>query len=195
MAERDDAPVAHGYRIYSGSQRVLRFVSLLYLGWYLLVAAGGLVATIFHLLMGFEVYAAVGAVPPTREVAIANAVMFIIDIGFNLCVAVCAWLASNHPVIARRFRIFAGILVALSVVSTGYAAFFSMLANVFSGLYSVFITGLLFYLSTQIMRDREAGIATDFADLTVTPAGRRLRTERQIERAIKRAEIPATPQL
>ena len=195
MAERESAPVAHGYRVYSGSQRVLRFVSLLYLGWYLLIAVCSIIATVFHLLMGFEVYAAIGAVPPTREVAIANAVMFVIDTAFNLCVAVCAWLTANHPVMARRFRIFAGILVGLSVVSTAYSAFFGMLANAFSGLYSVFITGLLLYLSSQIVRDREAGIATDFAELTVTPAGKRLRTERQVERAIECGQIPATPQL
>ena len=195
MAERDGVPAAHGYRVYSGSQRVLRFVSLLYLGWYILIAAGGIVATVFHLLMGFDVYAAIGTVPPMREVAIANAVMFVIDTAFNLCVAVCAWLTSIHPVMARRFRIFAGILVALSIVSTGYAAFFGMLANVFSGLYSVFITGLLLYLSSQIARDRVAGIATDYSDLAATSTGKRLRTERQIERAVELGEILATPQV
>ena len=195
MAERDGAPAAHGYRVYSGAQRVLRFVSLLYLGWYLLIACAGVAATVFHLLMGFDVYAAIGAFPPTREVATANAVIFVIDTAFNLCVAVCAWLTSNHPVIARRFRFFAGVLVVLSIASTGYAAFFGMLANAFSGLYSIFITGLLLYLSCQIVRDCEAGIATDFSELTVTSAGKRLHTERQVERAIVRGEIPAEPQL
>lgn len=195
MAERESVPVSHGYRVYSGSQRVLRFVSLLYLGWYLLIAGAAVVVTIFHVLMGFEVYAAIGTVSPTREVAVANAVIFAIDTAFNLCVAVCAWLTSNHPVIARRFRIFAGVLVALSIVSTGYAAFFGMLANAFSGLYSIFITGLLLYLSGQIVRDREAGIAADFTELATTPTGKRLRTERQVERAIAKGEIPASPQL
>lgn len=187
------AALSGGYPVYSASQRILRFVSLLYLGWYILIAVFGLIATALHLLFGFEVYTALGAVPPTREVAFANAVVFIIDTAFNLCVAVSAWMAANHPVIARRFRIFAGILVALSLATVAYAAFFGQLANVATNLYSLFITGLLFYLSTQIARERETGTATDFADLILTPSGKRLRTERQVQRAVERGEIPTRP--
>ena len=181
---------AYGYPVYSASQRILRFVSLLYLAWYILIAGLGIAATAFHLLFGFEISTALGMTDPTREVAFANAVVFMIDIAFNLCVSVSAWMTSNHPVIARRFRIFAGVLVGLSVVSVVYAIFLGQLANVATNLYSLFITGLLFYLSTQIARERETGAAADFSDLVVTPRGKRLRTERQVGQAIERGDIP-----
>ena len=180
----------HGHRVYSASQRMLRFVSLLYLGWYILLAASGVAAAALHVLLHIDVYAAIGAVPPTREVAFTSAVMFCIDIAFNLCVAVSAWMASNHPVIARRFRVFAGVLVALSLISLGYAAFFGQLANVASNPYSFVISVLLFHWSSQIAREWERGIATDFGDLTATPSGRRLRIARQVERAIAHHEVP-----
>ena len=195
MAAHDAASNMHGYPVYSGAQRLLRFVSLLYLAWYVLLASAGIAAALAHLLMGFDVSAASGGMPPVREVAIANAVIFAIDIAFNLLVAISAWLAANHPVIARRFRIFAGVLVALSIVSVGYAAFFGQLANAFSGLYSVFITGLLFYLSSQVAREYIAGSAVDFSELATAASGRRLRTERQIERALERGELPERQRL
>lgn len=194
MAAREAASNTHGYPVYTGSQRMLRFVSLLYLGWYILIAAIGIAATLAHLLVGFDVSATSGGMPPTREVAIANAIIFAIDIAFNLVVAISAWMAANHPVIARRFRIFAGVLVALSIASVAYAAFFSQLANAFSSLYSVFITGLLFYLSSQVAREHETGAAVDFTELAKTSSGKRLRTERQLQHALSRSDIAPKPQ-
>ena len=193
MAKRYDDIDVSGHRVYTGAQRMLRFVSLLYLCWYILLAVGGLASVAIFLLFGVDVSGWGGAPAPNREVALANGVMFAVDVAFNLCVSVSAWMAANHPVIARRFRVFAAVLVGLSALSAGYAAFFAQMANLMTSLYSLLITGLLLYLANQIAREVEAGAAVDHAMLSVDASGRRLRTERAVARAIERGELPLPP--
>lgn len=181
------------FPVYTGSQRTLRFVALLYLVWYTLLAVGGIVSVGIFLLFDVDVSTWGGAPAPNRAVALANGTMYALDVIFNLCVAVSAWMAANHPVIAKRFRIFAGVLVALSVISIAYAAFFAQLANTMTGLYSLMICGLLFYLANQISHEFEEGSAVDFNALACTSSGHRLRTEHQIKRALQRGEHISLP--
>ena len=182
-----------GYPVCTGAQRTLRFVSLVYLAWYVLIAAAGLLSVCAYVLLGVDASAWTGAAAPTRAAALANGIRFALDVAFNLCVSISAWMASNHPAIAPRFRVFAGVLVALSLASMGYAVFFAQLAGFITSLYSLFITGLLLYLSNQIVRERAEGFAIDICDLATGAGGKRLRTERQVMRAIEAGELPAPP--
>lgn len=175
--------------VYTGAQRVLRFASLLYLGWYILTVAGAGFLAAARLLLGKNVPALLAAAPLPPEVMFANAILFLIDVACNLCFAVCAWMTSNHPSIAKRFRIFAGVLLAISFASLVYSIVFGQAAATFSNFYSCVIVGFLFFLAHQIVGECRAGLAVDFQDLLKTKHGRHLRTESQIERAMARGEL------
>lgn len=185
----DPAP-SHGYVTQSGSQQVLRFVSMLYLGWYALSAAAAIVFLAFYLLTGFDITDFSSAVEPTREASLASGVVFLVDLVFNIALAIAASHCADHPRFAQRFRIFAVLLVLLSAASCAHNAVGGQLAGLASSLYSLFINGLLLYLVTQVGKDQAAGIAIDVFDLQRTPEGKVLRTERHVVRAINRGEIP-----
>lgn len=186
----DPAP-SHGYDTQSGAQQVLRFVGKLYLGWYALSALAAVVFLAFYLLTGFDVTDFSSAVEPTREASLASGAVFLVDLVFNIVLAVAALHCADHPRFAKRFRILAIILVILSVASCAHNAMSGQLAGLASSLYSLFINGLLLYLVTQVKKDLLVGTAFDVFDLQRTPDGRVLRTARQVARAIERGEIPA----
>lgn len=185
----DPAP-SHGYNTHSGAQQVLRFVSKLYLAWYVLSAFVAIVFLSFYLLTGFDITDFSSAVAPTRQAALASGAVFLVDLVFNIVLAIAALHCADHPRFAKRFRILAIILVTLSAASCAHNAVSGQLASVASSLYSLFINGLLLYLVTQVKKDQLAGTAFDVFDLQRTPTGKVLRTDRQVARAIERGEIP-----
>lgn len=185
----DPAP-SHGYNTQSSAQQVLSFVSKLYLGWYVFSAVVAIVFLAFYLLTGFDITDFSSAVEPTREASLASGAVFLVDLVFNIVLALAASHCANHPVFARRLRILSIVLVCLSAASCAHNAVGGQLANLASSLYSLFINGLLLYLVTQVMKDDREGAAIDLFDLQRTPSGKVLRTERQVARAIERGEIP-----
>ncbi len=185
----DPAP-SHGYKTQSSAQQVLRFVSKLYLGWYVLSASAAIIFLAFYLITGFDITDFSSAVAPSRSAALASGAVFLVDLVFNIALAIAAWHCADHPRFARRFRILAIILVILSVASCAHNAVGGQLASLASSLYSLFINGLLLYLVSQVGRDQAVGSAVDVFDLQRTPEGKVLRTERQVARAIERGEIP-----
>ena len=147
----DPAP-SHGYNTHSGAQQVLRFVSKLYLAWYVLSAFVAIVFLAFYLLNGFDITDFSSAVTPTRQAALASGAVFLVDLVFNIVLAIAALHCADHPRFAKRFRILAIILVILSAASCAHNAVSGQLASVASSLYSLFINGLLLYLVTQVKK-------------------------------------------
>lgn len=189
MARNSNEIDSSGYPVYTGSQRILRFVSLVYLGWYVLSAAGAVALTLTRFLLGWNVLPMLAAGPISWEELVTSTILFIVDVLFNCCFAVCAWMTSNHPSIAKRFRIFAVVVFALTLARLVYAVVFAQAASVFSGFYSCVVIGFLLYLANQIHIDCKAGLAVDFQDLAKTPRGKHLRTDTQLRRAIESGEL------
>lgn len=185
-----DSEPTHGYKTLSSAQQVLRFVSQLYLGWYVLSALAAIIFLAFYLLTGFDITDFASAVETSREASLASGLVFLVDLTFNIVLAVAAFHCADHPRFAKRFRVFAFALVLLSLASCAHAAVAAQLANLASSLYSLFINGLLLYLVSQIMKDDLEGRAYDVFDLQRTPSGKVLRSDRQVRKAIERGEIP-----
>lgn len=176
------------YPVYTGAQRVLRFVSLLYLGWYVLSLVGGLALLAARFLFNLDIGFTIGVIPGDRGAVVAAVIFYALDIAFNLCFALSAWMCSNHPSIAKRFRIFAAVVLALTLISFAYSVTTGQAASMFSNLYSIVIVCFLLYLANQITHEMRDGAAVDFQDLAITPRGKHLRTESQLKRAIENGE-------
>ena len=179
-------------RVYTGSQRVLRFIGVLYLAWCVVRYGINLILAFIMPLLGFDVLATAGAPVDDFALRVTDFVLLGISAACNFFVAGFAYQAAVHPRFAKRFRIVAIALVAINVVGIASDCYFRQFADLISSFYSLVISGMLLWLASQIRDEADRGEAVDKDELPKTVFGKRIATERKLDRAIREGTLAAS---
>lgn len=166
------------YKTFTAFQRMLRYIGVIFFCW-----------SAFTLVIN-AVLPAVGVVlGMTGEAGEASTfvglVLFACVTCFNFAFSIGMWYAGNHPRCARAFRCVAVALLVLNIVPVVTAVLDRQFTGVVSGAYNLAVMGLIVWLATGVEREFGEGIAVDREDLPRTVGGKRLRTERALERAMR----------
>ena len=179
-------------RVYTGPQRVLRFMGVLYLAWCAIRYGSNIVLVLLALLFGFDPLGIVGATAGDSVLRITDLALLGVSAACNFFVAWFAYYAAVHPRYARRFRIVALVLAVINVLGIVSDCYFRQFPDLISSFYSLVISGMLFWLASQIREDFAAGEAVDKSDLPKTVYGKRIATERKLQRAIQEGTFAAS---
>lgn len=172
------------YRTFTASQRMLRYIGVIYFVWCVFSCALNVVMPALALLFG----RAVSGVAPA---ALAQLVLCAVASAANFACAVAMWYVANHPRCAHVFRFVAIGFLVLNVLPLVASLPARHLAGMLSSAYNVALTGLIAWLAVQMDREHSRGIAVDRCDLPRTVTGKVLRTERAVERAEQAGTLAA----
>ena len=175
-----------GLRTFTGSQRLLRGLSMAFLVWCIFTFAFNIVLA----LLGF-VFNMGSVLVSARLEDIVNAVVYLVIAGLNFALTYVAWRAANHPSRTLWFKRITVLFIVLNAASLVLHVVFRQFGGALTDVYSLILMGLFYWLGCQVEHEREEGLAVDVDDLPRTVSGKRIKTERALERAIEEGTLAA----